>query len=100
MYFAYPLCAFSANKQPCGTHPKSALYFSFEINFRLVAVFESASDNEPTGARLEEEPPPVPTLEDNEGRLREYRWPTSLYVYFQVIPRWLCGKISKRRVNR
>lgn len=70
MYFAYPLCAFSANKQPCGTHPKSALYFSFEINFRLVAVFESASDNEPTGARLEEEPPPVPTLEDNEGRLR------------------------------
>lgn len=75
MYFAYPLCAFSVNKQPCGTHPKSALYFSFEINFRLVAVFESASDNEPTGARvavlfLEEEPPPVPTLEGNEGRLR------------------------------
>lgn len=105
MYFAYPLCAFSVNKQPCGTHPKSALYFSFEINFRLVAVFESASDNEPTGARvavlfLEEEPPPVPTLEDNEGRLREYRRPTSLYVHFQVIPRWLCGKISKRRVNR
>lgn len=54
MYFAYPLCAFSVNKQPCGTHPKSALYFSFEINFRLVAVFESASDNEPTGARVAE----------------------------------------------
>ena len=75
MYFAYLLCAFSVNKQPCGTHPKSALYFSFEINFQLVAVFKSASDNEPTGARVaglfhEEEPLLVPTLEDNEGRLR------------------------------
>lgn len=40
MHFAYPLLASSVNKQPCGTHPKFAL-FSFEINIQLVDVSKS-----------------------------------------------------------
>lgn len=75
MYFAYLLCAFLCEQATLWNSSEICFIFSFEINFRLVAVFKSAGDNKPTGARVaglihEEEPPLMPRLEDNEGRPR------------------------------